>query len=185
MHLGLKNLPVRKKGFTNALGGGKMILRQKRGGGVLKIRVEICEDGDEEIIIRAKSYDDRIGQIENAIEGIAKARRTLALYIGNSEFFVPVADILYFETYDGKVFAHTKDNAFVAQYKLFELENILPTTFIRASKSSIVNVMRISSLSRELVGNGEITFSGSDKKIYFSRAFYKALRDRINEIRFS
>lgn len=151
----------------------------------MKIRVEICEDGDEEIIIRCKSYDEKIGRIQSAIESLSKGRRTIALNVGNQEFFVPVSDILYFETFDGKVCAHTADNAFVAPYKLFELENILPASFIRISKSSIANVMRINSLSRELVGNGEITFSGSDKKIYFSRAYYKALRDRINEIRFS
>lgn len=151
----------------------------------MKIRVEICEDGDEEIIIRCKSYDEKISRIESAIESISKGRRTLTLNIGNQEFFVPVADILYFETLDGKVCAHTADNAFIAPYKLFELENILPTSFIRISKSAIANVMRISSLSRELVGNGQICFSGSDKKAYFSRAYYKALRDRIDEIRFS
>ena len=162
-----------------------MILRQKRGGGDLKIRVEICDDGEEEIIIRCKSYDDKIGRIESAIEGITKGRRTLALYIGNSEFFVPVSDILYFETCDGKICAHTRDNAFVAPYKLFELENILPASFIRISKSCIANVMRIGSISRELVGNGEISFLGCDKKTYFSRAYYKALREKIDEIRFS
>jgi DNA-binding LytR/AlgR family response regulator len=74
---------------------------------------------------------------------------------------------------------------YTAPYKLFELENILPSSFVRISKSSIANVMRISSLSRELVGNGEITFTRSDKKTYFSRGYYKILRDRIEEIRFS
>ena len=43
----------------------------------------------------------------------------------------------------------------------------------------------IGSLTRELVGNGEITFSDSEKTTYFSRAYYKSLRDRIEEIRFS
>lgn len=162
-----------------------MILRQKRGGGVLKIRVEVCDDVEEEIIIRCKSYNEKIGRIESAIEGITMGRRTLALYIGNSEFFVPVSDILYFETCDGKICAHTRDNAFVAPYKLFELEKMLPTSFVRISKSCIANVTRIGSISRELVGNGEICFLGCDKKTYFSRGYYKALRERIDEIRFS
>lgn len=151
----------------------------------MKIRIEICEDGDEEIIVRCRTRDEKISRIESALEGIVKSRRELTLSIGNTEYYVPVSDILFFETDGGRVCAHTADRMYTAPYKLFELENILPSSFVRISKSSIANVMRISSLSRELVGNGEITFTRSDKKTYFSRGYYKILRDRIEEIRFS
>lgn len=149
----------------------------------MKIRIEICDEGDEEIIVRCRTRDERIRQIEGALEGIVKSRRELTLYIGNVEYYVPVSDILFFETDGGKVCAHTSNRMYTAPYKLFELENMLPSSFVRISKSSIINVMRIGSLSRELVGNGEITFTGSEKKTYFSRAYYKILRDRIEEIR--
>ena len=151
----------------------------------MKIRIEICDGGEEEIIVRCHSRDERISRIEDALEGIVKSRRELSLYIGNTEYYVPIKDILFFETDDGRVCAHTSDRIYSTQYKLFELENILPSSFARISKSAIANVMRISSLTRELVGNGEITFSDSEKTTYFSRAYYKALRDRIEEIRFS
>jgi DNA-binding LytR/AlgR family response regulator len=72
-----------------------------------------------------------------------------------------------------------------SQYKLFELENILPSSFVRISKSAISNVMQISSLTREIVGNGSVRFFKTEKMTYFSRAYYKILRDRIEEIRFS
>lgn len=151
----------------------------------MKIRIEICGEGEEEIIIRTHSRDERIERIENALEGIVKSRRELTLYIGNAEYYIPVTDILFFETNGGRVCAHTSSGMYTAPYKLFELENLLPSSFVRISKSAIANVMRISSLSRELVGNGEITFSRSDKRTYFSRAYYKILRDRIEEIRLS
>lgn len=151
----------------------------------MKIRIEICGEGEEEIIIRARTHDERIDRIEGALEGIVKSRRELTLYIGNVEYYIPVTDILFFETDGGRVCAHTSAGMYTAHYKLFELENILPSSFVRISKSAIANVMKISSLSRELVGNGEITFSGSDKRTYFSRAYYKILRDRIEEIRLS
>ena len=150
---------------------------------LLKIRIEICDDGEDEIIIRCRTRDEKINRIESALEGIVKSRRELTLYIGNTEYYVPVSDILFFETDGGRVCAHTRDRMFTAQYKLFELENLLPSSFVRISKSAIANVMRISSLSRELVGNGEIAFANSDKRTYFSRAYYKVLRDRIDEIR--
>ncbi len=151
----------------------------------MKVRIEICGEGDEEIVIRCREYDERIGRIERALDGVAKSRRTLLLYIGNTEHYVSVADILFFETADGKVTAHTADRMYTAPHKLFELENILPSSFVRISKSAIANVMKISSLSRELVGNGEISFYRTEKITYFSRAYYKILKDRIEEIRFS
>ena len=151
----------------------------------MKIRTEICPEGEDEIIIRCRERDERIRAIERTLDGMTKIRRELVLYIGNSEHYVPISDILFFETVDSKVCAHTRDAMYSSQYKLFELENILPSSFVRISKSTICNVMQISSLTRELVGNGEVRFFKTEKKTYFSRAYYKILRDRIEEIRFS
>ncbi len=151
----------------------------------MKIRIEINDTGEDEIVIRCRERDERTDSIERAVEGILKSRRELTLYIGNTEFYVPTADILFFETVDGRVCAHTDDRMYTAHYKLFELESMLPACFVRISKSAIANVMKISSLSRELVGNGTVSFYKTEKIAYFSRAYYKILKDRIEEIRFS
>ena len=151
----------------------------------MKIRIEICPEGEDAIIIRCRERDAKIQSIERMLDGVVKARRELVLYIGNSEYYVPISDILFFETMDSRVCAHTKDAMYSSPHKLFELENLLPSSFVRISKSAIANVMQISSLSRELVGNGELRFYKTEKKTYFSRAYYKILKDRIEEIRFS
>ena len=151
----------------------------------MKIRTEICPEGEDEIIIRCRERDERVMAIERTLDGLTKSRREIVLYIGNSEYYVPISEILFFETVDSKVCAHTKDTMYTSHYKLFELENLLPSSFVRISKSAIANVMSIGSLTRELVGNGEVRFYKTDKKTYFSRAYYKILRDRIEEIRFS
>lgn len=151
----------------------------------MKIRIEICEGGEEEIILRAKSRDERIRKIEDYLVTFLKGAREITLYLGGTEYYIPLSEVLFFESSEGKVYAHTKDKTFTAQYKLFELEDMLPSSFVRISKSSIANVRAISSITRELVGNGAITFYGCPKKAYFSRTYYKILRDRINEIRLS
>ncbi len=151
----------------------------------MKLRFEFCDVGEDEIIIRSSERDARISELERMLEGFIKPRRELVLYIGNAEYYVPISDILFFETVDGKVCAHTREAMYSAPHKLFELESILPSSFVRISKSGIVNVMAISSLSRELVGNGEVSFYKTAKKTYFSRTYYKLLKDRIEEIRFS
>ncbi len=152
---------------------------------LLKIRIEICDGGEEELILRCHSRDARISRIEDALESIVRGSREITLYSGGTEFYIPISEILFFETAEGKVYAHTNDRTFTALYKLFELENILPSSFVRISKSAIANVRAINSITRELVGNGIITFSGCAKRTYFSRSYYKILRDRIDEIRLS
>ncbi|MBQ7357264.1 MAG: LytTR family transcriptional regulator [Clostridia bacterium] len=150
----------------------------------MKIRIEISEQNDDEIVIRCRQKTDKISAIETAIENALKSRGELVLYIGSTEYYVQKSEILFFEASGGKVFAHTRDGMFTAQYKLFELEDVMPSSFTRISKSVIANINLISSLRRELTGNGEITFKGSDKKTYFSRAYYKILKDKIEEVRF-
>ena len=149
----------------------------------MKIRTEISDDGQEEIIIRCRTRTDQIKNIESILEGLISSEREMTLHLSGVEYYVPLREILFFEAYDGKVYAHTKDKTFTCEYKLFELENILPSSYVRISKSAIANVMMISSLKRELVGNGEIGFRGCDKRTYFSRSYYKILRDKIDEMR--
>ena len=149
----------------------------------MKIRTEISDDGQEEIIIRCRTRTDQIKNIESMLEELISSEREMTLHLSGVEYYVPLREILFFEAYDGKVYAHTKDKTFTCEYKLFELENILPSNYVRISKSAIANVMMISSLKRELVGNGEIGFKGCDKRTYFSRSYYKILRDKIDEMR--
>ena len=149
----------------------------------MKIRTEICDDGQEEIIIKCRARTDQIKNIEAMLEGLVAADREITLHSSGVEYYVPIKDILFFEAYDGRIYAHTRDNTFVCEYKLFELEDILPSSFARISKSAVANIMLISHLKRELVGNGEIGFKGSDKRAYFSRSYYKILRDKIDEMR--
>ncbi|MBE6693684.1 MAG: LytTR family transcriptional regulator [Ruminococcaceae bacterium] len=147
----------------------------------MKIRTELADK--DEIVIRCRERNSKIRAVEEAIADALRGDSEIVLLGGGREHFVPKSDVLYFESFDGKVYAHTADEVYTAPYKLFELESIMPPTFIRVSKSAIANIGKISSLRRELVGNGEMTFKGCDKKVYFSRAYYKLLQYRINEMR--
>lgn len=154
-----------------------------KGGERVKIRTEICDE--EEIVIRCREKDERIEQLERAIKRLQENRnqREIVLYSSGSEYYIPFSDILYFESAGGKIYAHTARAVYSTDKKLFELEAELPIYFARAAKSTIVNIYLIISLHRELVGNGEIYFKDSEKVAYFSRGYYKALRDKIQEMR--
>ena len=147
----------------------------------VRIRTEISDT--EEIIIRCRENSDRIKKLEIAIEEALTREDTLTLSSGGADYFISKGEILYFESSDGSVYAHTASNIYTAHYKLFELETIMAPSFTRVSKSAIANVMRISSVKREIVGNGTLTFYGCDKTVWFSRAYFKLLQYKLNEMR--
>lgn len=149
----------------------------------MRVRIEIAEDSGEEIIIRCRERNERIVDIERALDSALKSSGELALYINGTEYFVPRSEILYFESEGDRIFAGTKSHRYVTTFKLFELEDLMPSYFVRISKSTIANVKLISSIKREVTGNGELTFKGSEKKVYFSRSYYKKLRAKIDEVR--
>jgi len=149
----------------------------------VNVRVEIVSDSDDEIVIRCQRRTDRIAYLEAAINKLTTGSDML-LYIGTTEYYISKDEILFFETYDGKVYAHTRDHMYMTPHKLFEIETVMPPFFVRISKSVIANIRLISSLHRELTGNGEITFKDSDKITHFSRGYYRALKDKIEEVRF-
>ena len=85
------------------------------------------------------------------------------------------------ESDNGTVFAHTTNDMFSTPKKLYELENILPSYFLRISKSTILNIQKIYSLSHS-VSSHLITFQNSHKQVYVSRMYYKVLKERRNNL---
>jgi DNA-binding LytR/AlgR family response regulator len=149
----------------------------------LRIKIEISDE-TEEIIIRCRERDGRILEIERALDNALKGSGEMTLYASGTEFYVAKRDILFFESEGDKIYARTADKSYITDYKLFELEDVMPSYFVRISKSTIANIKAISSLRREVTGNGEITFKSCDRRAFFSRGYYKKLRDKIDEVRF-
>ncbi|MDR1196958.1 MAG: LytTR family transcriptional regulator [Candidatus Nomurabacteria bacterium] len=148
----------------------------------MKIRIETDKNLREpEIIIRTRGLDGDSAQLQSAIvNALAKTRR-LTLTRGGKEFYLPPDDVLFFESVDGRTFAHTASQIFESKQRLYELEDSLPSSFARISKSVIANTRRILAVTRNLTGPSLIQFRGSHKQISVSRSYFKMLRDKLNE----
>ncbi len=67
-----------------------------------------------------------------------------------------LCDVFYFEAVDERVFAYTKARSYELKIRLYELENAYSDKhFIRCSKSFVVNLMKLESISPAL--NGRFT----------------------------
>ena len=90
---------------------------------------------------------------------------------------------MFFETEDKEIRVHTKKEIYDTDYKLYELEELLPGYFMRISKSTIVNLKHVYSITRNLTASSLVEFANCHKQVYVSRNYYKALVERLAEKR--
>lgn len=148
------------------------------------IRINIDNNiNEDEVIINCKDINSDIKQIQSYITSL-NSKNKFSFYKKDVEYFLSINDILFFETTDNSICAHTVDDVFETKYKLYELENILPNNFIRISKSSIININHIYSIEKNITSSSVVKFNKSYKQVYVSRMYFKSLRERMEEKRF-
>ena len=148
----------------------------------MKIRIERSEENKDEIVVICGANVDT-KRIERALEDALRRKDVIPLKLGRTECFVPVQDILFFETQDDRVTAHTATSMYTSSLTLRELDEVLPGNFAKAGKSCIVNASCVSAVSRNLTGPSEIEFEHTYKTAYVSRKYYKSLIEIIKETR--
>lgn len=150
----------------------------------MKIKIELDEQLQEgEIIIRANSLNQKVLDIQKTLYDLSKYQQTIVFYQGDRSYYLPLEDILFFETDGKEILAHTIDQMYTIKYRLYELEEILPGYFMRVSKSTILNIKRIYSLTRSLPSNCSVQFQNTHKQVHVSRYYYKPLKSRLEEKR--
>ena len=137
----------------------------------MKIRIETEADIEEEIVIKCRQLTPEIIRLQQTLSEMTGRGSQLALFI------------LFFETEGTSVMAHTAAEAYETRLRLYELEELLPASFMRISKSSIVNTDRIYSINRNLAASSAVEFQGTHKQVYVSRGYYKALKEKLEEKR--
>lgn len=149
----------------------------------MKIKIEIDEQlNEDEITIRCRKLNDQIEQLQKAVREINASSKRYVFQKEESQYYLSLEEILFFEADDHRIFAHTKNEMYETRYKLYELEKILPSYFLRVSKSTVLNMREVLSIKKNLTSASLIEFRNSDKKTYVSRSYYKMLEMRMKEL---
>ena len=126
---------------------------------IVEIHCHKVSDEVKEIVAFVKS---RQGQLTGSIE--------------DRQFEILVRDVFYIEAVDNKVFIYTQNEVYEIKQKLYELEEMLKDKrFLRVSKSTLINLMKVSSIKPAL--NGRFTavlYSGEEMVI--SRKYVPELK---------
>ena len=150
----------------------------------MKVKVLIDENSKEpEVVIKCKEITEEILSIQQFISKQKNNEFKLIFYKNNQEYYLNISSILFFETSSTSVYAHTKDEVYEVKYRLYELERLLPEMFLRISKSTILNLDQIYSLTKNITSSSLVEFYHTHKKVYASRKYLKILHDKIKEER--
>lgn len=137
---------------------------------------KIPESEPETVEIRYHWVTDEIQEI---ISFVKSRQGQLSATRDGQRFEVPVMDLLYAESVDERLFLYTAGDSYEIRMKLYELEEMLRNKcFFRASKSMIVNLMKITSVRPALNGRFSAVLKNGEE-IIISRKYVPELKQML------
>lgn len=138
--------------------------------------VDVGPDEEEELILKCRSLDESLVEIINRFK---RGGGKLTAYQDGNMFFIEPEEVFYFESVEQKVFAYCKSEVYQVKSKLYELLDELPGwKFVRVSKSVILNLNKIKSLTPAFSGRYEALLKNGEKVIV-SRQYVGLLKESL------
>lgn len=148
-------------------------------GGTAMFNVTIRQvgiDEREEVIICCHEISDEVMSLANSIKG---QKNYLPASKNGEMFRLDTKEIYYIESVDSKTFIYCKNNVYETKQKLYELEEILKgTKFFRCSKSMILNIGKIRSVSPSVNSRFEAKLVNGETAI-ISRQYVPTLKKKL------
>ena len=91
-----------------------------------------------------------------------------------------VKEVLYIESIQDVQHIHTEKETYTTKQRLYLLKEELPQSFVRISKSVILNMEKVKEY-RPLMGGMMMAEFANGEKTYISRKYLKELREKIKE----
>jgi DNA-binding LytR/AlgR family response regulator len=140
----------------------------------MKLEIRKIPESEPEIVeVRYHWITDEIQEI---ISFVKSRQGQLSAMRDGKRFEVPVVDLFYAESVDERLFLYTASDSYEIRMKLYELEDLLKNkSFLRVSKSMIVNLMKITSVRPALNGRFSAILKNGEEVI-ISRKYVPELK---------
>ena len=94
--------------------------------------------------------------------------------------FLSPEDIYYFESVDKKNFIYTDTGVYETSLRLYEVEEILgDSEFFRATKSTVLNISKIKTISPRIGGRLDVVLDNGEKMMV-SRQYVTILKEKLD-----
>ncbi len=135
---------------------------------------QIARKEEEQVIIECVEITSEIQDIEAYVRN--KGEEISGVNTDNAIRQFPLKDVYYFEALDEKVFAYTKGDVYEIKMRLYEVENTyIKHHFVRCSKSVVMNLMLLDSISPALNGRF-FAHMKNGEKLMISRQYAKQIK---------
>lgn len=144
----------------------------------MKVIINEDENNNEiEIIINCKTIDDTVVKL------ISKLKEEDNVVTGSKNgrvYVIKLESILYFESVDKRTYIYTKDDVYECNLRLYEVEEKFGSRhFFRASKSTVINITKISVINPVIGGRIEVLLENKEKLIV-SRQYVPVLKAKLD-----
>jgi len=152
--------------------------KTKKDVAILDILFKQPKDGEKDhIVVKCRvispELSDLLGQIEDA-------DKALVAYAEEEIYRIKPSDVYYIEAIDKKIFLYCENVVYESKQKLYEFEEMLNlTAFMRISRSAIVNISKVKSMSVALYGRLEVILK-NDERVIVTRSYVDAFRSRLS-----
>lgn len=134
---------------------------------------QIDKREEQEVVVRCHDIN---GEVVSIVEKLKNGDSILLGIKDGKTFQINVRDIFYIESVDNKTYIYLQKDVFETKLKLYELEEKLKgTKLFRCSKSMILNIAKIRSVSPSVNSRLEASLINGEKVI-ISRQYVGTLK---------
>lgn len=141
----------------------------------IKIR-KIGDDEKEYIEIGCRKADERITEI---VRFLKTRQGTIEAVKEDTQYRIPLIDIFYIESVDDRTFIYLEKDCYESRRKLYEFEELLSSrSFVRISKSVILNMMKIVAIKPAMNGRFQCSLTNGEEVI-ISRKYVPQIKEKL------
>ena len=141
----------------------------------MKCRTVIDKDREEEVVIYVHEKNSLSYEIEELVLG-----KSLELFGYKDKNIVKLSpsDVFCFTVENNKVYALCEREKYQIKQRLYLLEEILDSDFVKINQSCIANIRKISKFDTSITGTLMVSFKNGYRD-YVSRRQMKKVKERI------
>jgi DNA-binding LytR/AlgR family response regulator len=166
-----QNLPIREKGLPKVSERSRIRIK---GGMTVKCTVIIDENREEEVVVYAHA---RTSQVEK-IESLVKESVPLMGYGDDAVVPLQSEELLCVFVEAGKVYAMTLNDKWQLKGRLYQVEELLPSSFVKINQSCLANIRKIQRFQSTIGGTLQVVFENGYVD-YVSRRQLKTVKERM------
>ena len=141
----------------------------------MKLKLIIDKNRDEEILIYAH---EKTALVETIEQLVLQDNFELIGYADREAVRLNLAEICSFTVEDNRVFATTLKERYKLKYRLWQLEEKLPESFVKINQSCIANIRMIDRFDTSISGSLLVKFKNGSTD-YVSRRQLKTVKERL------